>query len=70
MGWFRKRSVEAITAPITRIVTELHDHAEHHDGKAEVHDGYADMHRGLSLAAKAEKEKALVAASKIAGLVS
>lgn len=69
MGWFTKRTVETIVAPITKIVDELKEHAEQHDHKAQIHG--AEIRRQEVLAQEAEHEahRAKSAAHKFSGLV-
>lgn len=66
----RRKTVEDIVAPISRIVTELKTHAESHHDKAGGHLTEADRHKILAQAARNEGEKADTTASKIAGLLA
>lgn len=71
MAWFsRQRTMEDITAPITNIVQELHDHAAAHEDKADRHFELVDFHHAKAGVAKNEADKAVAAAGKISALVS
>lgn len=66
----RRRTIESITAPITRIVDKLQVHADLHTDKADKHEMTASMHNGLAVLSKAEVERAREQAAKFAGLVA
>jgi hypothetical protein len=68
MLW-RKKTVEDIVAPITRIVDELKDHADTHHGLANNHAAEADRRLAAEKAAREEANKANLTAGKISGLV-
>lgn len=71
MNLFRRaRTIESITAPITNIVSQLHEHAEHHADKAQTHEVAVAVHTDLRETAKAEVVAARAAAEKFAGLVA
>lgn len=71
MGIFgKRRTVETIIAPITRIVEQLNEHAEEHHDKANHHLNLSGIHAAHSDDARKEASKAHATASKVAGLVS
>lgn len=65
----RRRTIESITAPITRIVDKLQVHAELHTDKAAAHADKAAWHEDAATVAKAEVDRAKEQAAKFAGLV-
>lgn len=65
----RRRTIESITAPITRIVDRLQEHAEHHSDKAFDHACKAAQHTGLADVSKVEVDRAKEQAEKFASLV-
>lgn len=69
MGWFSKKTVEEIVAPITKIVDELKEHAEHHAGMANWHVTKASDHDKAASVAKDEAATANQTASKISALI-
>lgn len=69
MRVFKRRTVEEITRPITKIVTELERHAASNFETAEIHSTVAQTHMTYSANAKAEAERAQAAGAKIASLL-
>lgn len=71
LNWImgRKRSVEQIVAPITKIVDDLNSHASFHADKQLYHNEQIDEHASKARAAGVETSKALNTAQKISGLV-
>lgn len=71
MSWFSKsRTVESIVAPITRIVDNLHAHAEYHETRAVEQTVLANELAQQAGKSKQESLKAADTAGKIAGLVT
>lgn len=65
----RRRTIESITAPITRIVDKLQVHADLHTDKANEHEDRAAYHVVAASAAKSQVERAKEQADKFASLV-
>lgn len=69
MGIFGKKTVEQIVAPITKIVDQLHNHADSSRRDAGYHADIAQTHKISAEVAEQEANKATSAAGKIAGLL-
>lgn len=65
----RHRTVESITAPITKIVTQLNEHVTVHDDLAAHHKGKAFDHNELAADSIAESNKAAHRAHAISSLL-
>lgn len=65
----RRRTIESITAPITRIVDKLQVHADLHTDKAMAHESYAAHHQTQAALSKSETERAKEQANKFASFV-
>lgn len=69
MAFIRRKSVEQIVKPITKIVTQLNDHAAVNAADAEREQAEAVRRSTLAAAHNAEANKAIAAAANISKLI-
>lgn len=67
---FRKKSVDTITAALSRMVSDLQAHADEQINKAHAHEAESSRRMQLAYEHRVEVERARKAAEKISNLVS
>ncbi len=70
LNFWRKRTVEEITQPITKIVDRLQAHADAHVALSDYQNSVASIASAAASAATNEAKKAISTANKIASLIS